>query len=139
METHRIRTLWIALWLGVIALTSSAFEQQQFRFTNLTAGGIHAPSAFKVPDGYHMMADGVLMAGAMHGAVPASGRGAGKPPSDSNACAAIAAMGVFTIPMPVAAPAPAAENGDHTPLPPAAITRASWHPAYASRAPPRIV
>ena len=139
VETRRIRTLWIALWLGLIALVSGAFEQQQFGLSTLTAGGIHTTSAFKVPTGYHMMPDGVLMAGSMHGALPVPGREADDPPSDSNACTAIAAMGMFTMPLPVAVLAPGEGKEDRTVLPPAAIARTSWHPAYTSRAPPRIV
>lgn len=139
MEIRRIRTLWIALWLGLVALVSGAFEQQQFGLSTLTAGGIHTHSAFKVPTGYHMMPDGILMAGSMHGVSPVSERDAGDLPSDSNACTAIAAMGTFTMPLPVAVLGPGEGNEDRPVLPLAAIARTSWHPAYASRAPPRIV
>lgn len=139
VETRRIKTLWIALWLGVIALVAGAFEQQQFGFSALTAGGIHTSSAFKVPTGYHMMPDGILMAGAMHGATPDSGREADEPPSDGNACTAIAAMGVFTTPLLIAVLAPGEARADRAYLPPVAIAPVSGHPAYASRAPPRIV
>lgn len=141
MEARRIRTLWIALWLGITALVSGAFEQQQFGFSTLTAAGIHTPSAFKVPTGYHMMPDGILMAGSMHGAAPDadSAGGSHNVPEDCGACALIAAMAALTSPiLPEVGPPPTiprSHAGFHIVRPTLDYT----HPAYASRAPPGIV
>ncbi len=141
MTLRASKTFWLALWLGLVALASGAFEQRQFGLTTLTAAGISAPSAFAVPRGYHMMPDGQLMAGAMHGAAPDADTSGGSHdvPEDCGACAVIAAMAAFTAPvLPQIAPPPSIPRG-HAGFHVARPSLAYAHPAYASRAPPCIV
>lgn len=129
------------MWLGILALTASAFEQNQLGLTVLTAAGVTARTAFSVPPDHHLMPDGTLMVGAMHGAAAVPFRpvhdASDELPSDCDACVTIAAMGAFTLPAIVAVfiPRPIAE--DRGAQATAFLVTLFAHPAYASRAPPR--
>lgn len=140
MRSRRFNNLLAAFWLGIVALAASAFEQQQLGLTTLTAAGVTTRSAFAVPSGYHLMPDGTLMAGTMHGATPAeplrSGGEPGQTSHDCDACIAIAAMGALTVAALPEVVAPPSVSESSAARPVVAILRARNHPAYASRAPP---
>ena len=126
--------------LTLLALCASAVEQHRFALTTLSAAGVSARAAFAVPAGYHVMPDGTLMAGVMHGAAPASPPEADgrdhSTPEDYGACIAIAAMGVFTAPiLPFLFLPRESLTSVSTPTTDA-VLRTHVHPAYSSRAPP---
>ena len=126
--------------LTLLALTASAVEQNRFALTTLSAAGVSARAAFAMPAGHHVMPDGTLMAGAMHGAAPASpsdtdGRD-DNTPEDYGACIAIAAMGVFTAPIFPFLFLPRESIASVSTPTTDAVLRAHAHPAYNSRAPP---
>jgi hypothetical protein len=130
------RTAWLALWLGLLALAAGTFEQHQFGLTTLSAAGVSARTAFAVPAGYHLMPDGTLMAGAMHGARATHADDTQQAPSDCDACVVLAAMAAFTTPAALLVAVPTDRPAISVAHPATLTLRAQAHPAYASRAPP---
>ena len=126
-----------------MALAASALEQHRLGLTTLSAAGVSAQAAFSVPKGYHLMPDGTLMAGTMHGAAPICSPEADenhpKSSSDSDACIALASMAAFTFTVPLHVGTPVGSRQPSTPPAKAAVLRAHAHPAYASRGPPTLI
>ncbi len=103
MSKHFLR-IGLAVWLGVIALAANVLEQQQLSRSLLVAV---AATPADAPPGFHMMADGTLMAGVMHhrGAQadphtdsPASGH-THQGHADCQLCGTVADMAAFALPL----------------------------------------
>ena len=139
----RTANIWVVLWLGLLALAASALEQHRLGLTTLSAAGVSAQAAFSVPKGYHLMPDGTLMAGTMHGAAPTcppeADDGHPQPSSDTDACIALASMAAFTLAVPVHVGTPIGSRQPAAQPANAAVLRAHAHPAYASRGPPTLI
>ncbi len=131
----RLRRLYLALCLAVVALLANGFEEQQLSANVFAA--LHE-DASTAGGAFHVMPDGRIMAGHMDGAhnVPDAGGHTHKGHADCDTCGAVAGMAAFTLPsLPVVIVPPAIA----TPFalaPPTGLRRATLHPAYASRAPP---
>ena len=145
MRSRRFTHIVLALWLGLLALTANALEEQQLSVSVVEvalagdANGAAAPA-------YHVMPDGRVMMGAMAGAhgdgAQSDGAHGGhthKGHADCVICGTAAAVAGFTLPPLLTVRLPSSLV--HVPR--SRVEHAQLHPAvlaaYAARAPPALI